>query len=454
MAPESAEGTRFERIFCNREFFHLWLSQAVSALGDWVAFFAIIAFATRIGAGNAATAVGVVMIARVAPGFFLASVGGVLVDRWDRRRVMVVCDVGRALTMAALPFLDTVWGLVLASLVLEVLTLMWSPAKEASVPNLVPDRFLTNANSLSLAAAYGTFPLGSALFAVLAKVAEWLGHVPALHFLGLNQEATGFYFDMITFLIAAFINARLAIPHLTKRERREGERRIDWAQAYHEVREGWEHIWRTPVVRAIMIGLSTALLGGGMIVPLGVLFSTQVLKAGNAGYGVLTTALGVGVAIGVALLSVLQKRAPKHQLFELALLIGGGSLIAAAAMSSLFLAVIFVGVVGVSAGAVYVLGFTVLQESVSNELRGRIFSAVYTLVRMCILISFAVGPFLAQGLNSLSKAVLHNHVGVAGFDFSVPGVRWALWVAGGIVILGWLGVVRSTRRAHQSELGS
>ena len=57
------------------------------------------------------------------------------------------------------------WGLVLASLVLEVFTLLWSPAKDATVPNLVPPDHLTTANSLSLAAAYGTFPFAALLFA-------------------------------------------------------------------------------------------------------------------------------------------------------------------------------------------------------------------------------------------------------------------------------------------------
>ena len=70
--------------------------------------------------------------------------------------------------LATLPFVQNVAGLVLASLVLEVFTLLWSPAKDSEVPNLVPHDHLTTANSLSLAAAYGTFPFASLLFALLA----------------------------------------------------------------------------------------------------------------------------------------------------------------------------------------------------------------------------------------------------------------------------------------------
>ena len=158
------------RLFGTPNFFRLWLAQVVSSLGDWLGFLAIATLATRVGEGNAGAAVGLVMTARIVPGFFLGPLAGVLVDRWDRKKVMVACDLGRAAVLCCLPFVDTVAGLVLASLLLEVFTLLWSPAKEASVPNLVPPDRLASANSLSLGAAYGTFPIASVLFALLASV--------------------------------------------------------------------------------------------------------------------------------------------------------------------------------------------------------------------------------------------------------------------------------------------
>ena len=111
-------------------------------------------------------AVGVVMSARIVPGLFLGAASGVIADRFDRKRVMVTCDIGRAAVLVTLPFVDTVFGLVIASLVLECFTLLWAPAKEASVPNLVPPDHLTTANSLSLVAAYGTMPLAAGLFSL------------------------------------------------------------------------------------------------------------------------------------------------------------------------------------------------------------------------------------------------------------------------------------------------
>ena len=83
------------RVFGTQSFFRLWLAQVVSSLGDWIGLIAILAIAARVS-DNSGAAVSLVMVARVVPGFFLGTVGGVIIDRFDRRKVMVVCDIGRA----------------------------------------------------------------------------------------------------------------------------------------------------------------------------------------------------------------------------------------------------------------------------------------------------------------------------------------------------------------------
>jgi dTMP kinase len=438
------------RMFGSLEFFRLWLTQVVSATGDWLGFLAIAALATRIGAGSPEAAVGVVMAARIVPGFFLGAASGVVADRFDRKKVMVTCDIGRACVLVVLPFVDSVWGLVIASFVLEIFTLLWSPAKEASVPNLVPADHLTTANSLSLVAAYGTVPLAAGVFALLSKVAETLSGIHALDSLRTSQESIAFYVDAVTFLFSAFMVSRLTLIRAARRHdgattEDDADRRIDFAQAFREMKEGWQFIFINPVVRSVNIGLATGLIGGGMLVPLGPVFSIKVLGAGTAGFGLFIFFMGSGVALGVVLLSVFQKRLPKARVFTYSLLVGGASLLVAASMSSLGLAALFVTVLGMCAGSVYVLGFTLLHESVDDELRGRIFSALYILVRFCVLIAFAVGPLLSDVLDKLSNRLVHREISLFGADIGVPGVRLTLWLAGLIIIGAGVLALRSLR---------
>jgi hypothetical protein len=114
----------------------------------------------------------------------------VIIDRFDRRKVMVLCDIGRASLLVMLPFVENIAGLLLISLGLEILTLLWGPAQAASVPNLVPEEQLSSANSLSLAASYGTFPIASIIFSLLAGLATVLGDLDVISALKVDQEVS------------------------------------------------------------------------------------------------------------------------------------------------------------------------------------------------------------------------------------------------------------------------
>lgn len=431
---ELEQPARHVRVFGSHAFFRLWLAQVVSATGDWLGLIAITALAASLGSGSEGVAIGLVLAARVGPGFFLAPIAGVFADRLDRRKLMVSCDVGRAAVLASLPFVDSVAALVLASLVLEVFTLLWTPAKEATVPNLVPPDRLASTNSLSLVAAYGTFPIGAALFAVLSRVATLLSDAPLIDALRLNQEGLAFFVDAGTFLVAAAIVWSLDIPRRTKRER-ESSRRVEIGHAVRDVKEGWQFAFIDPTVRAVVLGLATGLVGGGMLVPLGAVFSNVVLGAGESGFGLLVLALGLGVGSGVLAISLLQTRLDKRRLFTEAVLAAGVLLLVAATLSSLHVVVLLVGLLGVCAGVIYVLGFTLLHESVDDELRGRTFGALYTMVRLCVLLALLIGPLLAELLDGASRALVDREIGVAGVSLFLPGVRLTLWLAG-LVIIG------------------
>jgi dTMP kinase len=438
------EPGRHVRIFGSHAFFRLWLAQVVSATADWLGLIAITALAARVGAGSEGVAIGLVLAARIGPGFFLAPVAGLFADRLDRKKLLVGCLVGRAIVLVLLPFVDSLWGLVLASFALEVFTLLWQPAKEATVPNLVPPERLASANSLSVVAAYGTFPVGAGLFAIVARVAELLADIEWLEALRLNEEGLAFYTDAVLFLFAAFLVSTLAIPRPPRRERADS-RRVEFTQAFSDLKEGWEFAFVNPVARAVIVGLATGLIGGGMLVPLGAVFSNEVLDRGEAGFGLLTFGLGMGVAIGVLLVSVTQSRIPKREVFTVAVLAAGGLLVAAASISTMGPAVLLVACLGVCAGFVYVLGFTLLHENVDDDMRGRAFGALYTLVRLCVLSAFLIGPLLSHLLDSLSERWVDRELEVLGAHLFVPGVRLTLWLAGAIIVLAGVIAARSFR---------
>jgi dTMP kinase len=439
-AASVAAASETRHILRNRAFLRLWSAQVVSSLGDWIGLIAILAMASRLSSSG--TGVGLVMTARMLPGFLLAPLGGALIDRWDRRRTMVVCDIGRACLLAMLPFFDNLGGLVCISFALEVLSLLWGPAKDASVPNVVPSEQLAAANSLGLVAAWGTFPLGGVFFAALAAVAKWLGGFSALDQFSVDQESLAIWVDSLTFVASALLIMRLTLP-----EHERGTRRIEWTQTYRDMVDGLTFIRSNPMVRGTMIGIAGGLLGGGAMVPLGPLFSKTVLGAGSAGFGVLMTALGLGAGIGVPTLLWVQRRLPRQSVFVAAVVATGVGMIATAFVSTLTPATFIVAAIGGAAASGYVTGFTLLQESVSDELRGRIFGALYTIVRLCLLASLTIAPFIASAFDAISKSTIDRHVEIGSFSVSLPGVRLAL-VAGGVVtILSGVAARRRMRRA-------
>jgi dTMP kinase len=414
----------------------LWLSQALSSMGDWIGLVAITAIASRVGGDFAGGAVALVIAVRILPSLFLSPVVGVLLDRWNRKTIMVASDIGRGVVLCFLPFVDNLPGLIIASLVLEAFTLMWAPAKEASVPNLVRKEFLPTANSMSLAAAYGTFVPAAVLFAVLAKIPDWLGSSDTFASLNLTEESVALYFDAFTYVLSAAVIATLVIPDARSKAEPSSAAKTDEEKpsSWQEAKEGWIFVRRQPRVRAVIFGMGLGLIGGGAVVPLGAPFVTDVLGAGSSGYSLILAAMGVGVSVGVLIATVLQKRIPQERIFVLSAFGCGGALIAAASMNQLGLAVALIALFGVCAGALYVLGLTLLQTNVSDDMRGRVFVTFYTSTRLCILLALVAAPLLSVGLNELSKALIDGDLDIAGFSFALPGVRLSLW-GGGLIIL-------------------
>jgi len=437
------------RWFGSIEFSWLWISQLISAFGDWVGLFAVTALAANISRQpEAATAL--VLTARVAPSFFLAPFMGVLVDRYDRKLLMRIADLARALVFCALPFATELWHLILASLLLEVFTLLFAPAKEALVPVLVPRERLTTANSLGVLAAYGTMPLAGVAQTLLKAGNDRLAHIDWLGPLGFGRDigstqTLAFYFNALTYVVA-FVIVRWKIrtdaaPVHEGATADDADAPSGVRAVLQEVKDGWHVIVVNPVVRAVNVGLAAGLLGGAMLVPLGPTFAKQILGDVNK-FPLYITALGCGVAAGVALLTAVQQKIPKTKVFCGALFFAGGSTIFGVFMSTFWLQAIGVFGLGLGAGSVYVLGYTLLQESTADDMRGRTFNTFLTLVRLSVLGAMVLGPTISSIIDPFLRRWIDGRTrfGVPGVhwfgvEYGLPGVRLTLWLAGVVILV-------------------
>ena len=272
-------------------FSRLWWASAASSWGDWTTFFATLALASQIGG---TTAVLVPLMSRIIPGLVLGSFAGVIADRLDRKWVMVLSDGGRGVVVLAFVLADDLIKIALISSVLELLTMIRQPAREAAVPTLVAPGNLVAANSFSAAAAYGTAPIGAATWTGLAALFVTLGGWGPID----RGPDLAFVLDSFTFLVSGAIVATIGIPRPTLAEDGTAERR-DWRQPLRDLAEGVAFVTQTRTVRRVVFGMAVALFGGSALLPLGQSFALEVLGGGDTGFGVLVTALGVGVGLGM-----------------------------------------------------------------------------------------------------------------------------------------------------------
>ena len=370
-------------------FARLWRAGLISSTGDWVAILATLSLADNLAGGGGMV---LALVSRILPGLFFAPLGGVIADRVNRKYAMVACEVGRALLVFSLVFARSITFLVLVNLAMEALTLLFQPARESSVPNLVNRNELVKANSLSLSAAYGTFPVGAGFFTILAPIS------PKVTFGGLlpgTAEGLAFMADAGTFLASAAIiwTIPMAGRLLPAERRRQG--RLNLMAPLRDLRDGVVFVATHRRIRPVVAAMGVALAGGGIITVLGKPFATNVLLAGGAGFPALLTSFGLGTALGIVLVTVFGQRiVHKDVTFSLALLVTGVGLASGSLVRTLLGAVGWMAVMGFGTGAAYVLGFSHLHEQVVDELRGRAFAALFSLMRIGLLLSMTVAlPF-------------------------------------------------------------
>jgi len=405
-------------VWATPQFLRLWMAQVVTSTGEWVFFLAVTIKAAQVGPGTPEGAVALVLLARLAPGFFFGQFAGVLADRWDRRKLMALCDVARAGIICLYPFVTHVWQLVLLNLVLEAFTLPWIPAKEALVPNLVPAKHLPTANTLSVVATYGPIPLAVFLMWVFDSLSD-------------DGTMAGFFFDSGTFLISALLIWSIVLP--TRRSSDDEARsvtddKLDLRNIWSEMRDGWRLIFGDPILRAVNVGLAVGLIGGSMLAILGRVYVDEVLGSSDDTF-ILLAGFGLGVLIGVVFLLTVSQRIDRPWVFGRSLLIAGLALMVATSVDQLSLVVLLLGLAGSMVGMVYILGFTILQETADDEMRGRVFAAFYSVARLSVGLILVLGPALTVLFDRITELTVDGSVSILGYQLLIPGVRITFWLA-------------------------
>jgi dTMP kinase len=410
-------------------FSRLWRAGLVSSTGDWIAILATLSLAEDLAGGGGMV---LALTSRILPGLFFAAIGGIVADRFNRKHVMLFAEVGRGGLVLSLAFATTISHLILVNLMLEALTLVFQPAKEATVPRLVERSELVQANSLSLSAAYGTFPLGAMIFLLIAPFGDEVtlgGLLPGTH------QSLAFLLDALTYATSAIILTTLpSIP--SSRKRRTDERRWNPMAALVDLKEGIAFVTSRKRIRRIVLAMTVALGGGGIIVVLGKPYSRDVLLSGAAGFPALLTAFGLGAGAGIVGVTIFAPRFRfKDILFSLALIVTGTSLAAAAFVQTLFGGVAWIFAMGLGAGSAYVLGFAHLHEHADDELRGRTFAALFSFMRIGLLTSM----MLALPAAALFDGMLPGMLGT--------GSRVVLLLGGLIMLISGSVTLWSVRRS-------
>ena len=404
----------------------LWNSMAFSSFGDWLGLLATTALAQQLAGGDYATAnfaIAGVFIARLLPSVILGPLAGVIADKFDRKKVMIIGDILRALLFISIPIVGNYFWLYAATVLIECVTLFWSPAKEATVPNLVPKNRLENANQVSLFAAYGTAPIAAALFSLLSIFITGISTALSL---GDNSAVDlALYINALSFLFSAFTIFNLEIPkeHLKKPEAS--------SSIISSLLDGGKFVSSSKIVRGLIVGLLGAFVAAGAVIGLARTFVGD-LAGGDAAYGLLFGSVFTGLAAGIALGPKVFSQFSRRRLFGAALTAAGFLLVILSLLQNLVLAIFVVIILGIFSGVSWVTGFTMLGMEVTDELRGRVFAFIQSLVRVSLVGVLAVAP--------LAAAAIGEHVFTIG-DAQLTYNGAAFTMLGGGFIAMFVGVL-------------
>jgi dTMP kinase len=384
-----------------------------SSLGDWLGLLATTAMAQQLSGGDYAKAnyaIAGVFISRLLPAVFLGPLAGVIADRLDRRKLMVVCDILRTGLYISIPLFHNYFWLYTATILVECVTLFWSPAKEASVPNLVPRTKLESANQVSLLAAYGTAPIAALLFTFLSLFTSAINAAFNINSTGVD---IALYVNAASFAFAAF-----TIFNLKEIPKGAAAKHAADTGILKSLIEGWKSVSGSKIIRGLVLGMVGAFVAAGAVIGLARTFVGD-LGGGEAAYGVLFGAVFSGLALGIAFGPKVFAQFSRRRLFGASLTIAGLFLVGLAAIPNLVLAVFTVIALGAFSGICWVTGFTMLGMEVADDVRGRTFAFVQSLIRVVLVGVLALAPLIAAAVGQHTFKFQNTQVSYNGASVTI-----------------------------------
>jgi MFS family permease len=393
-----------------RDFSLLWFGGVLSVIGDYFLFIALPFFVYERTGSVLAT--GAMFAAETLPRLLFGSVAGVFVDRWARKKTMVISDLSRALIL--LPLLVVAAGgplaLVYAVAFVEAsVSMFFLPAKSATIPNLVAERDLTAANSLDSLGEEVPSLIGPLLGGALLGVVGLSGLV-------LLDVGTYLASALLISMIGAATSAPEEEPDVT------AEVAVSaWANALKEWLGGLRLIGRDRSIAVLFGVISVATIGEGAVTVLLIIFFRDVLGSGAQEFGYFIAAYGVGGILGGLLLGWSSRLIDEARLFSLSLIANGLLLLAIFNTRLLPVIVALAVLAGVTVVGWFVTSQTLLQKWVPDRYRGRVFGAYETTQALTLL----VGMGIAVALEGLLGVIVV--LSIVGAVWSLAGVvAWSM----------------------------
>ncbi len=362
----------------NRNYRFTWSGQVVSEIGDHfnnVAVFALALANTRSG-----LVVTGIMLSRAIPAVMAGPVAGVVLDRLDRKRIMIASDLIRAVVaigfILAIPRSDT-WLLYLLSALLMFASPFFTSGRSAILPTIANKQELHTANSLTQTTQWMTLTIGA-----------FLGGTSVVQF----GYKWAFTFNALSFLFSAACISRLRVERGNFRAERSALTEDKVVRPWHEYTEGLRYMRASPLILGLaLVGIGWA-SGGGAAQILFSLFGELVFNRGPAGIGYLWAAAGVGLLVGGTFAHWLGKRISfdaYKRTISICYVIHGGSYVIFSQMRSFQMALLFLGISRSAVAVSSVLNMSQLLRHVSDEFRGRVFATMETMQWSTMMLSMA-----------------------------------------------------------------